>query len=176
MINSQKVIGDQRELPPKRRARPRRCSPLLCSSIAWQLSQYRSLSAYSLLVGLELPASEFVTPALCRSRLGGVADYPSASFHSRCLGRALEQALALRRLIRAEVGVAGLVAYRDDHTRAARDFCRGFLFAAFEAAIETEPRPCLGERLAAPANRHYRDLPATTERLMIRSISSTGTP
>src|SRR6266851_7716988 len=55
-----------------------------------------------------------------------MADHPSSSFHPRCLGRTLQQALTLRRPVRAQIGVAGLVAYRGDHTGAARDFCAGF--------------------------------------------------
>jgi len=35
------------------------------------------------------------------------------------------------------------VAYRGDHAGAARDFCCGFLFAAFEAAVENQALPAL---------------------------------
>src|SRR5882724_4032093 len=107
-----------------------------------------------MLVGLELPAGEFVAPVFYLPGPGGVTDYLSISFHPGCLGRALEQALTLRRLIRAQIGVAGLMAYRGDHTAAARDFCGGFLFAAFEAAVETKPRPGFGELVSAPTIWH----------------------
>ena len=57
-------------------------------------------------------------------------------------------------LRRSTVGVAGLVAYRGDHTGAARDFCGGFLFAAFEAAVETKPCPGFGKLVPAPTIWH----------------------
>ena len=72
-----------------------------------------------------------------------MADYLRAGLHPRCLSGTFEQALTLRHLIRAEIGIAGLVAYRGDHPPTARDFYAGFPFAAFEAAVEAEPRPGL---------------------------------
>jgi hypothetical protein len=124
-------------------ARP--APPCFGASLAGQFSKYRSLLAYPLLVGLELSAGQFVAPVLYLPGLGGAADQSSTSFHSGCLGRALEQALTLRRLIRAQIGVAGFVAYRNDHPGAARDFCRRFFFAAFEAVVEAKPCPGFGK-------------------------------
>src|SRR6266446_930715 len=127
---------------------PPRCPPNGASHwslLAGQFSKNRSLSAYPLLVGLEFPAGEFVPPVLYLPRAGGAAVHSSISFHPRRLGRALEQALTLHRLIRAQIGVAGLVAYRGDHQGAAGDFRGGFLLAAFEAAVETKPRPGFGK-------------------------------
>src|SRR6266446_2605796 len=59
-----------------------------------------------------------------------------------------------RRAVRARIGVAGLVADRDDHTGAARDFGGGFLSAAFEAAIETKPFPGFRKLVSAPTIWH----------------------
>ena len=81
-------------------------------------------------------------------------DYSSASFHPGCFGRALEQALALCRLVRAQIGVAGLVAYRGDHTGAARDFGGRFFCAAFETTVETKSCPGFGKLSSTPTIWH----------------------
>ncbi len=87
-------------------------APRFGTSLAGQFSKYRSLSAYSLLVGLEFPTGQFIAPASCPLGLGSAADHSGTRFHPGCLGRALEQALTLRLLIRAEIGVAGFMGYR----------------------------------------------------------------
>ena len=46
------------------------------------------------------------------------------------------------------------MAYWRDHTGAARDFCRRFLFAAFEAAVEPKPRPGFGKLVPTPTIWH----------------------
>jgi hypothetical protein len=57
----------------------------------------------------------------------------------------------LRRPIGSQIGVAGFVAYRDDHTGVARGLCGGLVPTAFKTAIEAEPRPRFGELAAATA-------------------------
>ena len=107
-------------------------------SVRGYLSQYRPFLPHAPLVGLELPAGELVPLALCRSRPGGAADHPGAGLHRRRLCRSLEQALALRRRIRSQIGVTGFVAYRGDHVGAARGLGGGFLATAFKTTVETE--------------------------------------
>ena len=106
--------------------------------------------AYSPLIGLELPAGEFVALVLYLPGPGDTADHSGTSFHPGCLGRALEQALTLCRLIRAQIGVAGLVAYEGDYTAAACGFRGGFLLAAVEAVVETELCPGFGKLVSTP--------------------------
>jgi hypothetical protein len=115
-----------------------------------QFAKRRSLSAYPLLVGLELPADEFVALVLDPPRACGIADHRSASFHPGCLGRAHEQPLSLRRSVRAQIGVAGLVAYEGDYTAAACCFRGGFLLAAVEAVVKTELCPGFGKLVSTP--------------------------
>jgi hypothetical protein len=129
-------------------------APRFGTSLAGQFSKYRSLSAYSLLVGLEFPTGQFVASASCPLGLGSAADHSGTRFHPGCLGRALEQALTLRLLIRAEIGVAGFMAYRRNHPGAARDLCCGFVLAAFEAAVEPKPRPGFGKLVPTPTIWH----------------------
>ena len=86
-----------------------------------------------------------------------MTDHPGTSFHPGGLGRALEQALTLRRAVRTQIGVAGLVDDRSDHPGTARGFCGGFLFAAVEAVLETKARPGFGELVSAPTNPHSPD-------------------
>src|ERR1700724_2035242 len=87
--------------PASDRVDARPAAPCVGASLVGQFSKYRALLAYSSLIGLELPAGQFVAPVLYLPGLGGAADHPSTSFHSGCLGRALEQALTLGRVIRA---------------------------------------------------------------------------
>src|SRR5215468_7073059 len=84
--------------------------PRFATSFTGEFAKDRSLSAYPLLVGLELPAGEFVAPALDLPGAGRFADHLSAGLHPGGLGRALQQALALRRPVRAKIGEAGFVA------------------------------------------------------------------
>ena len=128
-------------------------------SLGRYFSKYRPLLAHAPLVGLELPAGEFVALAFYLPGPGGAADRLGAGLHRGRLCRTLEQALTLRRAIRTQLGVAGLVTHRNDHLRTAVELCGGFFLAAFETAAETEPRPGLGKLIATTAERHYRDLP-----------------
>src|SRR5271166_910014 len=144
------------------------------------LSKDRALSPNPLLVGFELPAGELIAPAPMLPRCGGTADRLGAGFHRRRFGRAFEQALALRRPIRSQIGIAGFVAYRDEHTGAAGGLCGGFVPAAFETAIEAEACPRLREVVAATAIRHSTTLdPAsireTIDRISVGSRSSSRT-
>jgi hypothetical protein len=128
------------------------------SSVSRQLPKDRTLLPNPLLVGFELPAGELVAPTPMLAGWSGSADRLGAGFHRRRFRRAFEQALALCGAIRSQIGIAGFVAYRDDHTGAAGSLCGGFVPAACETAIEAEPRPRFGELAAAPAIRHCTTL------------------
>src|SRR5207302_150061 len=132
----------------------------MIGSVGGAFSKDRPLLPHTALVGLELPAGKLVSLALCRSVPGGLADRQRAGFHWRSLSRALEQALALCRAIRTQIGVARFVADRCDHLGAAGSFCRGLCSAALKAAVETELPSRLGEFVAAAAVWHYRVFPA----------------
>jgi len=114
----------------------------------------RALLPNSLLVGFELPARQLITPAAMLAGCRGTADRLSAGFHRWRFRRAFEQPLALRRLIGSQIGVAGFVAYRDNHAGAARSLGCGLVPAAFETALEAEPCPRFGELVAATAMGH----------------------
>jgi hypothetical protein len=45
---------------------------------------------------------------------------------------------------------------------AAHDFCRGSLFAAFEAAVETKPCPDFGKLVSAPTMWQLYEMAGTT--------------
>src|SRR5260370_23738988 len=110
--------------------------------------------------GFTLPAGKLVPLTLYPPLPGGRADRQCADFHWRGLRRALEQAPALRRAIRPQIGVARFVANGRDHVGAAGSLCRGFCSAAFETAVEAESRSRFGKFVAAAAVWHYRVFPA----------------
>src|SRR5262252_6489769 len=145
-------------------------------SVGGDFPKYRALLPDALPVGLELPASEFVAPALWFLGSGGAADRLRTGLHRRRLCRAFEQALTLRRAVRAQIGVARFVADRRDHLGAARNLCSGRLFPAFETAVETQLRAGVGVFVTAAAVPHYRGLRMTGGPPRSRSISSTVTP
>src|SRR6516165_11414416 len=142
-----------------------------CRPSVGALPQDRTLLPDPLLVGFGLPAGELVAPAPLLPGCGGTADRLGSGFHRRGFRRAFKQALALRRAVRAQIGVAGFVADRDDHMGAAGGLCRGFAPAAFETAIKAEPRPCFRELIAATAIRHSSTLDPASVREAIDRIS-----
>jgi hypothetical protein len=122
------------------------------------LAKDRAFLANTLLVGFELPAGEFVTPALLLLAPSGVADRLATDVHRRRFGRAFQQVLTLRRWVRSEVGIARFVADRDDHTAAAGGLQLGLGLTAFETAIKAEALPRFGEFIPATAMGHSTTL------------------
>ena len=108
------------------------------------------------LVRLELPAGEFVSLAFRRSWPRRAAE-GRAGLNRRGLRGALQEALALRRAIRAQIGVTRFMTDRRDHMGPARGFSRGLCGSAFETAIETELGSRLGKFVAAAAIGHRRE-------------------
>ena len=89
-----------------------------------------------------------------RSWLGSAAGRLTTGFHWRGLCRSFEQALALRCPVRAKIGIAGLVADRNDHPGTPGDLCGSLGPTALEAAVEAELRPLLRVLTATATKRH----------------------
>src|SRR6516165_7228053 len=145
-----------------------------CRASAGPFSKDRTFSSNPLLVGFELPAGELVASTGLLPGSGGTPDRLGAGFHRWRFGRTFEQALALRRPIRSQIGIAGFVAYQDDLTGAARGLCGGLVSATFETAIEAEPPPRVGELAAATAIGHSTILDLASIRETIGRISVGG--
>src|SRR6516165_1079212 len=145
-----------------------------CRASAGPFSKDRTFSSNPLLAGFELPASELVASTGLLPGSGGAPDRLGAGFHRRRFGRAFEQTLALRRPIRSQIGIARFVAYRDDHTGAARGLCGGVVTATLKTAIEAEPRPGVGELAAATAIGHSTTIDPASIRETIGRISVGG--